>query len=170
MSNTPRQSKLFGDLTALEWQALERAVKDAGKFRPALAEGPDQTVDFAIRVRGAVTVCGDQVAQISKKPKLEHVLGLVLMQLGPITRDKVVQAVEEAFDPATTKQTPYEPPDRAIELTENLLLRVTTREAQHRNGNVSGAVQLERIRVGRAHADACASSPSPLPLQAPGQI
>jgi hypothetical protein len=140
-------NKKIGALTQLQWTALGVALKGAGKFRPGLTVGPQQPVDFCVRIAGPVTVCGDQMAMVTDKPDLAEMLGVVLTQLGPLTRQKVTEAIEREFTPDPEGKRPYVATNEATELVENLLIRVSRKKPQPRSGNVTGDLLVELIEA-----------------------
>ncbi|HWC88806.1 MAG TPA: hypothetical protein VG433_04105, partial [Pirellulales bacterium] len=96
-----------------------------------------QAVDFVIRVGGYLNVGADTKYRSNEKPDLQTLLGIVLDELGPKTREKVVAALLKR---ARSDKKADQVPDEVSLGVGKLIGQLTIAGEATRAGAVSGHI------------------------------
>lgn len=136
-------SKPPGNLSPLEFLAISVAGKNSKTWRHLVDAVHAQQVDFVVRIQGQLHVAEGQTATVREKPDVEELLGRVLENLGPKTRETVVDALVAAHKAAD------EAPELSLHaamLAKRTISELTLLNTQQRAGNVSGELTVDKVK------------------------
>lgn len=131
----------LANLSPIEWQALRVGSKPADETREALKPQLGREVDFLVRIAGEVNVLPDQSLAVKKPPEAFDLVALLLLQLTPRGRRRVL--IETLAAASDLSRTIY--PPEIIEQVTELLAMLTTVSAQTVRGSVTGPIRVHRI-------------------------
>lgn len=134
-------------LSPLESFALAKAVGDRQlrELRDRLDVADGQTVDFTVRVRGALNVAGDGAATASEKPPVDQVLAAVISSIQPRAWPVVRLTVRRLFSAWTAGGDLPAIEDRAVDEADDLLATISRSVTRSKRGAVSASLAVEKI-------------------------
>lgn len=138
------ESLLPHQLMALTRIATEAKVKVA---RKQLVEGSTYPIDFGLRITGDMLVGLGSEYPTAVKPSPVDLVALLLAELGPRVRVKLVDRLTAAGVAGMKKTvTPGDKPDaELISLAERLIEGLTATGTGQRRGSVTGKLEAEVI-------------------------
>jgi len=130
------------ELSALEWQALKVAGKEADQLRAGVEVGPQQEVDFTVRVRGSIDVSEPTESTSTSKPRPEDLLARVFDRLarGPLDDCAALHGFLRRL-----RGELGEPAEQSAEYARAIVESFTRRDRKPANGPVKGALTLIRL-------------------------
>jgi len=131
-------------LTPQEWAALQIASKQASKHVAGVAVATGQPVDFSVRIAGAISKSAGVTCQVTKTPKLEDVVAMILFAVGTKEQVKLCGRVIELYK----KRASVVLSGETAAMAENLLGKISYQAPQQQKGALTGSLAVSKVPSG----------------------